>query len=315
MRVLALLFLMLSWPALAQSPPVEVIAIPTVTASDTQFLQGTAGSAPGASINGRLYLPAGEGTFPAMILLHGSGGDRAGYDEWVKLFGQAGIASFRIDSYTGRGLEEIFSDQGRLGEFQAVFDGYRALDVLADHPGIDPERIGIIGFSRGGIGALYSALTRFEELYGSEKTILALHVPFYPPCNFSLKDDLATTGAPIRAFHGSADEWNPPTPCRDYIGRLRASGVDATFTEFEGARHSFDNTSSPAYSSNPEAQTSRACFRREQDGVLINAATNAAFSWSDACIQNSPPQQYQAAAASAATAEVISVAKDIFDLE
>lgn len=315
MRILALLFSVLTSPVFAQSLPPTTLAIPTVSATDTELLQGKATSAPAATISGQLYLPAATGIFPAMIILHGSGGDGPSYDEWVRVFNKAGVAAVRVDQYAGRGLEEIFSDQGRLGEFQAVFDAYRALDVLAEHPSIDPERIGVIGFSRGGIGALYSALPRFEDLYGSNSAKFAVHLPFYPPCNFSLDGELETSGAPIRAFHGSADEWNPAKPCRDYLERLKASGADAIFHEYEGARHSFDNTSSPAYSANPAAQTSRACFRREENGVLINAETGTAFSWQDTCVQNGPPQQYQASAASAATTEVLEVLKQVFALQ
>lgn len=88
-----------------------------------------------------------------------------------------------------------------------------------------------------------------------------------------------------------------------------------TFTEYEGARHSFDNTASPSYNANPAAQTSRACFRHEENGVLINAESGAAYSWKDACAQNGPPQQYQAAGASAATAAVLDALKDAFSVQ
>jgi hypothetical protein len=48
------------------------------------------------------------------VLLHGSGGDGLAYEDWADILKKAGIANFRLDRYTGRGLEEIFSDQSRL---------------------------------------------------------------------------------------------------------------------------------------------------------------------------------------------------------
>ena len=106
----------------------------------------------------------------------------------------------------------------------------RALDVLADDTRIDQARIAVMGFSRGGIAALYSSMARFEELYGSDKATLAVHLPFYPPCNFKLEGELNVGVAPIRAFHGEADVWNPAPRCLDYVERLKAAGHDATIT-------------------------------------------------------------------------------------
>jgi dienelactone hydrolase len=314
--VLLALLAVLATPALAQRPPPEVLEVQSVTASDTAFLRGEAASAPAVTLTGRLQLPGPGEKFPVIIMLHGSAGNNIlGFDAWVRVFNDMGIASFRLDSYTGRGLTEIFSGQGRLGEFAVVYDAYRALEVLAAHPAIDPERIGVIGFSRGGIGALYTALSRFETAYGATDAELAVHLPFYPPCNFALRGELETTGAPIHAFHGSADAWNPAAPCRDYLGRLAAAGAAATFSEYPDAHHAFDNPSAPALFANPDAQTSRACFRREADGVLINDTTGAPFAWTDACVETGPPQQFQGAGADAATAAVRAVLMDVFGLE
>ncbi|WP_353646830.1 hypothetical protein [Mesorhizobium sp. WSM2239] len=127
-----------------------------------------------------------------------------------------GVATLRIDSYSGRGFDEIFTDQGRVGEFNNIVDSYRALELLAADPRIDPARIAMMGFSRGGIAALYSSMTRFEEVYGSDKAKVAAHLPSYPPCNFMLEGELNVSTAPIRAFHGEADVWNPVSCCRNH---------------------------------------------------------------------------------------------------
>ncbi|SDG26024.1 dienelactone hydrolase family protein [Pelagibacterium luteolum] len=289
----------------AQVAP-ETLPIYSVTATDTQFLQGQARYGSPAHISGKLQLPGGEGPYPAVIILHGSSGAGSmGYRDWETRLNAAGFATLLVDSYTARGVEEIFSDQGRLGEFYAVYDAYRAADALARHAAIDPGRIAVLGFSRGGIGALYSAMDRFAFLYGPAEP-LAAHVPFYPPCNFALEDPLQTTGAPIRLFHGEADDWNPLAACERYIAALAAAGTNAEITTYPDASHAFDNSAAPAFFVVGEAQTSRACFRTEYAGVLYaDDNFERPFGWDDGCVETGPSQQFQREAAMAAKDAVI----------
>jgi dienelactone hydrolase len=120
------------------------------------------------TIADELRIPkAGNDKLPAVILLHGSGGiSGAGsmIDEWSRELNQLGIATFAIDSFAARGIVSTVMDQTQLGRLNMVADAYRALDLLAKHSRIDSNRVAVMGFSRGGQSALYSAMNR---LYGT----------------------------------------------------------------------------------------------------------------------------------------------------
>ena len=283
-----------------------VVPIPTLTLSDEAFLRGETSAGTPVEITAELTgIKAGEQR-PVVILLHGTDGRKSGAVwMWRHFLEAQDIATFALDSYTARGIANVNSDQGAAPQFMPIYDAYRAVEVLAGTPGIDPDRIFLMGFSRGGTAALYAALDRFHDDFGPRAGRIAAYLPFYPACNFTLDHELDVVDAPIRIFHGSEDDWTPVAPCRDYIARLAGAGHDAALTEFAGAHHGFDNPGAPAFYGDPEWRTSRACHRVERDGTLVNAETGAAFSYDDACVERGPHTQYDSSAADAAQQAVL----------
>jgi dienelactone hydrolase len=153
----------------AQSVPkevaarVELYAIPSLTLSDQQFLTGDAAGKP-VTVAGEFRIAQGSGRLPVVVLMHGSSGVGATMEAWVHQFNAMGISTFVIDGFTGRGLTAVGPNQALLGRLNLIVDIYRALDILAKHPRVDPERIVLMGFSRGGQAALYASLNRFNQL-------------------------------------------------------------------------------------------------------------------------------------------------------
>lgn len=132
------------------APRTEIHAIETITLSDQQLLTGDKGGQR-VTIAGQLRFPQeATGRLPAVILLHGSGGIGAREEFWSKYLNELGIASFLVDSFTGRGITQTSTDQAQLGRLATILDGYRAFDVLAAHPRIDSSRIALMGFLAAG---------------------------------------------------------------------------------------------------------------------------------------------------------------------
>lgn len=111
----------------------------------------------GATLRGQLLLPRGEGPFPAVALIHGSGDDSAMEFFYSGDFMAAnGVAALIYDK-RGSGSSE--------GEFtfdfdQLARDGVAAVGVLASNPAVDPNRIGLCGYSQ---GAWVAPLAAFKD--------------------------------------------------------------------------------------------------------------------------------------------------------
>jgi dienelactone hydrolase len=308
--------------ASAQSMPremparVELYAIPSLTISDQQFLTGDANGTP-VTVAGEFRLAQGSGRLPVVVLMHGSGGIGANIEAWVAELNAIGISTFLIDGFSGRGLTAVSQNQALLGRLNFIVDIYRSLEILAKHPRVDPERIVLMGFSRGGQAALYASLDRFNKLWNRSGIEFAAYIPFYPDCSTTYLTDSEIAHRPIRIFHGTPDDYNPVASCKAYVARLQAAGRDVVLTEYPDSAHGFDSGLVGVYFVGvaANAQTARHCHIKEgENGVLMNADTNAPFGYKDACIELNPHVGGNPATAEAAKKAVSEFLQALFKL-
>lgn len=289
---------------------IEILPVPSKTLTGQEFLQGNAAGKE-VMLGGELRLPVGApAKVAAVILVHGSGGVGSGVDAWARTLNEAGIAAFILDTFSGRRIVSTVEDQDQLHSLAMMVDAYRALDVLAAHRRIRADRVAVMGFSKGAVASVFSAAERFARAYGGANRFAA-HIGMYTPCNTRFNDDTKVSRAPIRLFHGIADDYVSIGPCRDYIAELRAAGADVSLTEYPDAHHSFDNPVAPKLVTIPKAQSSRNCRLKEgADGVTVNAATGARFAvTTDPCMAIGAHVGYHAEATAAAQRAVIAFLK------
>jgi dienelactone hydrolase len=287
----------------AQVARIEVHPIQSVTVTNQQFLNGDK-DGKRVVIGGELQLPPGEGRFPAVLLVHGSGGVGAREDRWAHELNGIGVAVFMLDTFTGRGIVQTNTDQSQLETLAMIGDAYRALTALSKHPRIDASKIALMGFSKGGDVALHASMKRFQRMYSSPGVEFAAYLPFYAPCNTTYREDDQISDRPIRMFHGGADNWVLVASCRDYVKRLQAGGRDIQLTEYSGSQHAFDQYLTPVREI-PDAQTTRRCSLQEAEGgIILNRETRRPFTLTDPCVERGAKLGYDAHATGEATKAV-----------
>ncbi|MBP5726518.1 MAG: alpha/beta fold hydrolase, partial [Clostridia bacterium] len=107
---------------------------------------------------GTLTLPKGEGPFPAVVLIHGSGpndrdetaGNQKPFRDIAEGLAAKGIAVYRFDKRSYVFGLALAADKTITLETESVEDAVNAVQLLAAQDRIDPERILVLGHSLGG---------------------------------------------------------------------------------------------------------------------------------------------------------------------
>lgn len=149
----------------AERPPVEKDGLQLV---DFSFAVEAGQRAPGVLLKS----PAGAGRRPAVIVLHGTGGNKEGQLDFLRDLARAGFVAIAIDarhhgarSTAGKGSVEYiaailkaFREGGEKPFFiDMAWDTMRLIDYLETRADIDPRRIGLCGISKGGIETYLTA--------------------------------------------------------------------------------------------------------------------------------------------------------------
>jgi len=260
-----------------------VVPFTSRTVDDAAFLAGDRNAGKDVNLAGILRLPAGQGPFPVVVLVEGSGGIGQNIDFWDRNFLSHGVGTFIVDGFTGRGIDNVINDQSQLGLMNMIVDVYLRLGAIAKDPRVDPKRIALMGFSRGGLTVLYASLKRFQDAWNMSGVTPAAYIPLYPVCNFDYRQGEDVAGGPIRIFHGAADDYVPIGPCEDYVKRLKAAGRDAEIMALPGAYHAFDLALLPPSLELPKAQKTACILKEDASGAILNQATGKPWAPADPC--------------------------------
>lgn len=213
-----------------------------------------------------------------MIIVHGSNGvTRQREGRYARELQKMGVAALVIDSFGARGISSTVEDQSQISSFQMTVDAYLAATKLRSHPRIRADRVGVMGFSKGGTVTLYAStqpfLARLKKRVASARPF-ALHVAFYPWCG-NFWRDTTMTGPPVYALIGGADNYTGVRPCLEWVQRYKAGGGNITGVVYPGAGHGWDGTTTWRAA---RAQVFKNCiFAQQVDGSWIERSSGIRF--------------------------------------
>jgi dienelactone hydrolase len=205
-------------------------------ASDAAAAQLVEFSAPAGTASNKLlgYLakPAGAGPFPAVVILHGCGGllpQNILMAEQLKSWGYVALA---IDSLGSRGWSN-----NCLGGFlnDQPVDAYSGLNFLVAQNFVDPDRIGLLGYSMGG-GAAMVAVERGRIEQSFPRKFRAV-IAYYPG---RCEGSSGIMMAPTLILIGALDDWTPVQACQELVKRASDAGVTIDIVVYPNAYHAFD---------------------------------------------------------------------------
>ena len=175
------------------------------------------------TVAAQFRLPWRKGKMPAVVIVHDTEGINGVGNYYAEASNNAGIATLEIDMWTARGLMGLVAGRPKTVP-ETLPDAYGAFRYLSGRPDIDAERIGIMGFSFGGVVSMLTATNFYTEKYLGHGPKFAAHVPFYPSCwlynrvpGYEFK---SFTGAPIFIQSGAKDVYDDPDTCSKLVKSL-----------------------------------------------------------------------------------------------
>src|SRR5262249_2873045 len=187
------------------------------------------------TIRGELYLPPGNGPFPAVVFMPPCTGrlpiklERAEGEHYNAL----GYALLAVDSFGPRGFEDGCGGVG--SSVDLVMDAYGALLYLAALPFIDAERIAIVGYSKSADPVL--SVVGFDCLVRLFDRQFRVAVAYYPFCQ---RQESIAVSVPTLILIGERDDWNFARDCRKLMTQRNGLGALIRLVVLPDAHHSFN---------------------------------------------------------------------------
>jgi len=205
-----------------------------------------ANATPGAArqVPATAYWPTSDGPSPAVVLFHGCHGVSASNHDWARWLRDRGYVALVVDSWAARGIADgCAADKPDVPNTERLDDAMGALRFLQGQPGVDPGRIGAMGWSNGGVFAM--AVVNGPSLERARARGVTppdpgyqASVAMYPGGCASLTREYVVK--PLLLLIGDSDDWTLPGTCRTTVEAMQSRGAPAEIVLYPGVYHYFD---------------------------------------------------------------------------
>ena len=183
--------------------------------------------------------PEGDGPFPVVVILHGSGNMKARDVALGKRLQAEGIAWLGVYTYDSRGLGskpyKVRLTQANI--IDQVSDAYVALNFAKTHPLLDHQRSALTGFSLGGLSTALAATTWAQQFSDVDFNYFLNQ---YGPC--ILFSESVKTDVKLDHMWGRFDAQTPEDLCREMSDHFVSRGAISEVTFHESAAHGWFST-------------------------------------------------------------------------
>ena len=214
-------------------------------------------------LSGFLFLPATPGPHPAVVMLHGRAGPYSSlkrgtytadaltmrHKMWGRFWAERDYIALHVDSFGPRGYPDGFpkhSYKARPPEVseQVVrpLDAYGALEYLRGREDVRPDRIGVQGWSNGGMTVLATAAPHPPGLLQPDVSSgFRAAIAQYPGCVVQSKQSDYRPYLPLLVFAATDDDEVSPWTCQKFAADVASRGGDIEFVLYAGAHHAYDD--------------------------------------------------------------------------
>lgn len=177
-----------------------------------------------------------EGKKPGILVVHEWWGHNEYSRSRADMLADLGYVAFAVDMY-GDGKQAAHPDEA--GEFAGMVMGNfdvakarfeAALEALKNHPNVDPDKIGAIGYCFGGSTVLSMANSGYE---------LDAVAAFHAGLGLPVMPDAGSVKGKVLVANGADDKFITEQQIADFKTAMDAAGADYKFINYEGALHSF----------------------------------------------------------------------------
>ena len=189
----------------------------------------------GITLRAYLAQPAGDGPFPAVLLVHEFFGINEDITQKADLLAQQGYLVLAVDAYRGNTTRQIpraiwLVVTAPQDEIRLDIDA--SYQYLAALPQVRADRIGAVGFCFGGTQVMH---------LGTRNPDLAANVIYYGNGPITDPQALGVMGqsGPVLGIYGEQDIGIPLEQVQGFDQALQARGIPHQVTVYSGVGHAF----------------------------------------------------------------------------